>query len=69
MLSIETTKSLFATKHIQDTGTVEREKEEATYMLFLDVLYMRQKVQFCHSDAFQYLRNAQETRARECKSL
>ena len=39
MLSIESIKNLFATKHFSDTGTVEREKEEATNMLFLDLLY------------------------------
>ena len=39
MLSIETIKNLFATKHSSDTRTVEQEKEEATYMLFLDLLY------------------------------
>ena len=32
-------KNLFDTVHFSDAGVTERAKEEATYMIFLDLLY------------------------------
>lgn len=35
----DTIRDLFVTIHYSDAGVTERVKEEATYMLFLDLLY------------------------------